>query len=358
MTRKRSLLIGSAMALVIGVAGCAEQAELQTELAAKQAENAALSAELATLKGAAPATSSNSNIPTGAKPGECYARITVPATFKTVSEKVVDREASETVKVVPATYKTVKEKILVKEASEKLQVVPATYKTVKEKILVQPEQRRIVTVPATYKTVSEKIKVADAYTTWKRGNNAIAVGTNALGGTILGNRRAETGEIMCLVEVPAEYKTVSRRVVATPATTREEVIPAKYKTVTKRVVATPASTRKVAIPAEYGTVTKRVEATPASVNKTPIPATYKSVSKTVETAPAKTVWTTVLCDVNTTTDVVRRLQTALKAKGLYRGPIDGIVGSQTRAAIAAYQSGKGVKSDILTMDSARELGIV
>ena len=355
---KKLFLIG-ASALALGA--CAQNMEggdLQAQLDAANAKNAELEAQLASGQGNTAAIGTNALVPPNAKPGECYARITQPAQFKTVQERVVASEASERVDVVPATYKTVSEQVLVREESERIEVVPATYKTVQERILVTPERRRIVTVPAKYATKTERVKVRDAYTTWKQGGQVIAVGEQALGGTILQNRTSSTGEVMCLVEVPAEYRTVTRQVQVSPAGTREEVIPAVYKTVSKRVVDKPATTRTVKIPAQYRNVTKTVEATPSSVKRTAIPETYKTVTKTVEAAPARTVWTSVLCDVNTTPDVVRRLQTALKSAGHYSGPIDGIIGSETRRGIASYQAATGVQSDILTIESAKKLGII
>jgi len=53
------------------------------------------------------------------------------------------------------------------------------------------------------------------------------------------------------IEVPAEYKTISKRVIDTPASTRSIDIPAEYSNRTYRKVKTPASTRTVDIPAEY-----------------------------------------------------------------------------------------------------------
>jgi len=41
---------------------------------------------------------------------------------------------------------------------------------------------------------------------------------------------------MCLVEIPATYKTISKQVLKTPASTRSRDIPAEYRTVQKRVV--------------------------------------------------------------------------------------------------------------------------
>ena len=260
--------------------------------------------------------------------------------------------------MIPAKFKTVQERVLVEEAYTKLEVVPATYKTVEERVQVKPASKTIRTVPAKYKTVTERIKVRDAYTEWKPGGRVIAVGSQALGGTILENRTSNTGEVLCLVQIPAEYREVSKRVQVSPATTQEVEVPAQYRTVKKRVVATPATTREVTVPAHYHNITKTVEASPASVQRTPIAETYRTVTKTVETAPARTVWTSVLCDVNTTPDVVTRLQRALKTAGHYRGPIDGVIGSQTSGAIRSYQAAQGVESEILTIDNAKKLGII
>ncbi len=356
----KSILLTSAAAIALSACAMNEQGgDIQAQLDAANAENSQLQAEVASLKTSGNGSvGTDSLVPSNAKPGECYARVTQPAQFKTVQERVLAREASETVKVIPATYRTVQEKILSEEAYTKLEVIPATYKMVEERILVKPAGKRVTTTPAKYKTVTERIKVRDAYTEWKRGGNVIAVGQNALGGTILENRQSSTGEVMCLVEVPAEYRTVSKRVQVEAAQTREIEVPAVYKTVKKRVVDQPARTREVTVPAHYHTITKTVEATPASVQRTPVPETYNTVTRTVEAAPARTVWTSVLCDVNTTPDVVARMQRALKSAGHYSGPIDGVIGGLTRRGIASYQTAQGVKSDILTIDSAKKLGIL
>lgn len=163
---------------------------------------------------------------------------------------------------------------------------------------------------------------------------------------------------MCLVEVPAEYAEVKKKVLVSPPTTREEVTPAVYKDVKKRVIATPETTRVIDVPAEYKTVTKTVEDRPTTVKREEIPAVIKSVDREVEVAQARTLWTQVLCEVNTTNEVVTRLQRALKISGHYNGKIDGIIGSGTRRAIMSYQKAQGVESDILTIESAKTLGVI
>ncbi|MEL7465332.1 MAG: hypothetical protein AAFN79_14775 [Pseudomonadota bacterium] len=62
--------------------------------------------------------------------------------------------------------------------------------------------------------------------------------------------------------------------------------------------------------------------------------------------------------MNTTPDVVRRLQISLKSAGHCGGQIDGVIGSRTCRGIASYQASTGVQSDILTIESNRKLGII
>lgn len=304
--------------------------------------------------------------------------IYVPAVYETVEERVVDVPESKKIFSVPAVLESQTESVLVKEESKKLVVVPAVYETVTEQILIKPETKqfifvpaefntiseqveakaatkRFVNVPAVYETVTEQIEIEAAstrvetlepkfktvqeevlvkpgYTKWeasKGDQNCLSADPNDC-------------QVWCLVEVPAEYKFVSKtinigcdgsgiansgctkevavpakyanktkKVIVTPATTREEIIPAEYSTVsrsvmktpsqvrevvtpavyetiTKQVVKTPATTKEVIIPAEYKTVTKQVVVTPATTREEIIPATYKMVSKRVIKTPATT----------------------------------------------------------------------
>ena len=62
-------------------------------------------------------------------------------------------------------------------------------------------------------------------------NEAMAGLRTAIAITTAIEEHNATGEIMCLVEEPAVYKTVRKKVIKTPATTRTVEIPAEYKTV-------------------------------------------------------------------------------------------------------------------------------
>jgi hypothetical protein len=83
------------------------------------------------------------------------------------------------------------------------------------------------------------------------------------------------------IEIPAVYETYNKKVVKIPASTREEIIPAEYKNIVKRVMMSAARTQEETIPATYKTITKRVIKTPATTTEKIIPAIYKTVFKKV-----------------------------------------------------------------------------
>ena len=206
-------------------------------------------------------------------------------------------------------------------------------------------ERSLITKPAEYKTVTEQVLVKPAYTTWKKGRGPIEKIDDS------------TGEIMCLVEVPAEYKTVSRKELVQPERTEEVKIPAVYKTVTKKVVDQPARTEKVTVPAVYKTIDVVKQVEPPKEKKTIIPAVYKEVPKQVKVTDADLEWREILCETNTTQDVVRRLQKALEDKGYDPIWIDGVYGPKTRAAVVAYQKDNDLASGQLTMQTLEHLGV-
>ncbi len=294
----------------------------------------------------APTTSATSTLyPPNAKPGECYARVLIPAKYTTKKEKVLVREASEKLEVIPAKYKWVTKKVLVKEASTKLVTIPPVYETVTEKLLVKPASEKIVTIPAVYETVTEKVLVKPAQTVWKKGRGPIE------------KVDGSTGEIMCLVEVPAVYKTITKRVLKTPARTKTIPVPAVYKKVTKRVVKTPARTKTIPVPAVYKTVRVKELVTPATVRKVPIPAKYQTITKRVKVSDATLKWTPILCKTNFSVDLIKKLQRALAKRGFNPGPIDGVYGWRTKAAVNKFQKANSLSTGALTIETLNALGV-
>jgi hypothetical protein len=293
-------------------------------------------------------------LPPNAKAGECYARVLLPAEYSTDTQQVVLREASTKVEVIPAQYETGTEQVLVREASKKLEVIPAVYEDGLEQVLVRPAATRLVEVPATYRTVTEQVLESPAQTIWKKG------GIASQSGRVLKTAASgETGEVLCLVEVPAKYKTVTRSVLDQPATTQEIAIPAEYTTVKTRILKSPPTTREIEIPAEYKTVTVTKLVKPATTRTIEIPAEYQTVSTQKLLQEPTLEWRRVLCDENLTHSNIVAMQKALADKGIYSGPVDGIIGAATISAVNQFAKSRNLPtgSNFITIDVAKDLGV-
>lgn len=313
---------------------------------------------------------------------------------------------------LPASYKTVTEQVMVKAATEEVTIVPAQYEWVEETVMVKEASTKLVNVPAEFETVEEQIIDKPAHTIWKKGRGPIQKIDEA------------TGEIMCLVEVPATYKTVKRTVLKTPARTETVEIPAEYETVKVKKLVAAASEQRNPIPAEYGTVERTeietpagfvwhevhnmdhpastrtgnkicltetepkyktvertVVKTPAQTNTIEIPAEYKQVEVTKLVTPAreevsvipaefKTVehkelvkdgymaWRSILCETNMTKSRIADIQRALRDKGYEISGIDGVIGSETIRAVNAFQRDNNLPVDrYLNIETVKALGV-
>ncbi len=304
------------------------------------------------------ASAQSAGYPPDALPGQCFARVLIPETTEVASEQVVDQPERTEIKIIPASYETVTETVVVKEQTTQYRVIPATYETVTEQVIVEPERTESIVVPAKMETYTEQVMVRPGYTTWKPGAGLYGRGAAGLGaaGVSPDGSAAATGELLCKVEVPPEYKTVSRTRVVSPETTDTRVIPAKYETVTKQVVAQPPQVVDEIIPAVTKTVSVRRLVSPAREDVIVIPATYKTIEKRVVTGGGGLEWREVLCDSNTTTAKVAEVQRALSDKG-YSVPADGSFGPTTLRAMESFQRANGLPVGYLTVGTVRALGL-
>jgi hypothetical protein len=268
-------------------------------------------------------------IPPNAKAGECYAKVVMPAKYKSTKNRILVQEASDRISIVPAKYewiskrvevtpkskklvaipasykkiienvevkaptrtwrttlkrnsapvskellvaakikgvdivntvpgtcyreyytpekyKTVIKKIIIEEVKEKNKIIPAKYVTVEESIEIVPASKKTLNIPAVYELKEEKILVEKAKTVWKKGVNP----AQKLNGA--------TGEIMCLVKIPAKYKIVKKRVVKTPANIKVVEIPAKTTMIKRKKLISEASSTVITIPAITESIEKKI----------------------------------------------------------------------------------------------------
>ena len=310
--------------------------------AAASAEQRARSAE------ASDTTASHSGsslFPPNAKTGECWARTFIAPTYRTVSERHLKHGESARLELIPAKYTWEEQSVLVKEASHRMEIIPAKYQWVEEKVLVRAESKKLVDVPARYEIQQERVLVKEAHSVWKNGRGPIEKIDHA------------TGEIMCLVEVPASYKTVSKRVMVSPPTTKELFVPAEYKTIKKRVMTEPPKERRVEIPAEYKTVKVRKMLSPAQERKIAIPAEYQTITRTEKTSEGHMEWRRILCETNVNSSIIRQVQMNLSDSGHNPGRIDGVIGHDTQAALKSYQRANKLAEGGLTYETLRHMNI-
>jgi hypothetical protein len=292
---------------------------------------------------------SSDSLPSTARPGQCYARVLVPATYRAVPMEVVTQEASERIEVSEPTFRSRTETVVTRPEYTRYEVVEPTFRTEAATITTRPAYERLVATQPTMGTRTETVVIREPRLVWRPGAN------------LSGVRRLDpnTGEIYCLVEEPGVTQTVTRRVQATPGSVQRVAVPAQTQTIQRQVLVTPGSYRAVTIPAQTSAVTVQELATPAAERRVAVPGQTSTIQRQELATAERYEWVQVVCD-NTSAGraSVVDIQRALAQRGLYRGPIDGIVGPLTRDAVRRFQASQRLPGDgQITTETARALGL-
>jgi hypothetical protein len=115
------------------------------------------------------------------------------------------------------------------------------------------------------------------------------------------------------------------------------------------------------IPATIETVTEQVLVSPeklAADGSVETPAVYQSRSRQAIVRERQVVRTEVLCDDQMTPELIANLQRALAVRGYYKGSVTGDYDAATQAAVKSYQNRLGMPSTVLSLATARDLGLV
>lgn len=330
----------------------------------------------------------------------------VSAKFDMDSKKVMTKEAYKVLKVIPAKFETVKEQVLIKEAYKVAKVIPATYKTETFQELVKPGYTTYEKKPAQFRDERQTIEISPASQKWvQKRDSKNCLGTNP-----------DDCMVWCLVEVPAEYKTVTKKVlvgcgdgwtIKGDDCIKSVKVDPVYKTYTKKVVATPARVEYTEFPAQYKERTYQKLVSEAKVVEELIPAAYtdwafeavktEATAKekivpgkfetrtfqnlgtdatiTEKTIPAEIItlqktnivsaggfvedWREVVCESDITPRLIAQVQKALIDRGYDVGPagIDNILGVDTKAALKKFQQDKGLPIGSLDFETLKALGI-
>lgn len=114
-------------------------------------------------------------------------------------------------------------------------------------------------------------------------------------------------------------------------------------------------------PAVIETVQEQILVQPAQVQNDGTvlsPAIYRTEKQQRIVQARHETWFETPCPNEMTPDFLASLQRALKARGAYRGQITGVLDNRTRAAIRRYQSAYGLDSQILSLETGRQLGLI
>ena len=114
-------------------------------------------------------------------------------------------------------------------------------------------------------------------------------------------------------------------------------------------------------PAVIETVTQQILLHPAEIlddGTVMRPAIYKTETRQEIVQQRRETWFETPCAADLTPEFTASVQRALKARGLYRGPITSAMDARTRAAVRAFQRPQGLESGILSLAAARQLGLV
>lgn len=123
------------------------------------------------------------------------------------------------------------------------------------------------------------------------------------------------------------------------------------------MVKAPATVKTVEIPADYKVMKVTKLVAPAQDKKVEIPAKYETISKTTKVKDAYQGWQPVLCETNTTKELITQIQQSLKTAGFNPGDIDGVIGRSTLTALDGYQREHDLSRGGVTMQALEKLGV-
>lgn len=296
---------------------------------------------------------SSSNTPLGtelpnAQPGQCFARVVIPAVYDDVPQTVTVQDSFDRISVTEPQFAPDAVSVKTRDEGVRYIVRQPRYEARTEQVLVKPAYERLTVVPAQFDTVSEQIQVGQPRLVWRPGRNLSGVTRTD----------PNTGAVYCLVEEPGKTITVHKRVVRVPEQVRAQAVPAQYVTVTKQVLVDPGGVDQQVIPAEFRDVPVSRLVQPAGQVAQPVAPQTKTINTRVLRSPERFEWVPVLCNTNANHSSISRVQGALAASGHYKGSIDGVAGPQTQAAVRSFQSAQGLPSHgNITSDTANALGV-
>ncbi len=284
-------------------------------------------------------------LPPEVKAGECYVRVKVPAKYETIEERLLVKPESVRYEIMPAEFKMVEKEVVVRPESITYEVVPAEYESKEVEVVVAPEHTQMTATEPQFQSEENKVETRAARLVLKLDANPLSIGGPA------------NGEVLSLLQDPAEVKTYTRNLLIKPAQVQQEKVARAVEKVATQVLIKPAEVKEVKVPAEIKKIMVRELIRPATKKEIKVPAEYTTVTRSRLVSPERVVWQRILCASELTPEMITAIQTKLKEKGVEPGELNGQLTDATKAAIGQYQSQNALAQGGLTFEFLSHLGI-
>lgn len=225
-------------------------------------------------------------LPSNPTPGKCYIRCVTPEVYGISEKRMLARPVYKRLEKIPAEYKTVEETVMVKPASKRYVYVPAEFRTMTKEIRIEDPYNEITIIPAQLGVKTETIETRPAVGRWEYQSS-------------MENCKSDDPRdcmVLCYVEHPAESRNVTSQTVERDASYTKAPKGGEMMTLSLQEEVSPARVEEVAIPAEYKTITKRVLVKDEDVREIEVPAEYSvETIQTLKDPGGVAVWEEIEC---------------------------------------------------------------
>ena len=95
-----------------------------------------------------------------------------------------------------------------------------------------------------------------------------------------------------------------------------------------------------------------------TVTREVAPGSFRSESRQRMVRDTSQIWVRTPCYDQLTPDTILTLQRALRARGYYLGPLDGVLEGETMTSVRRFQEDHGLDTKVLSLRAAQMLGLV
>jgi outer membrane protein OmpA-like peptidoglycan-associated protein len=211
------------------------------------------------------------DLPENPEPGKCYVRCKTPDVYKNETINVPVAPEYRKLVTYPAQYKTITEKVLIKEAGQEVLIVPAVWGTQEVTYFEKEDGTKLEVKEATFNQGFETVETKAASASWEMSEKMPDCESDD----------PNDCRYWCYKPLPAEFKTMPVEKLVNDATVIKVTIPGVRKSYKRRVMVKKPETTIVETAAEFQTITKTVLVKDAWTEEVIVPAVYRSVSKQI-----------------------------------------------------------------------------